>query len=119
VPGGPVDLAVQRVHVFPTILSPGEQGTAWVLVSNLGTRAVTLLDVAFTFTDSHSNTVTLMEHYTGTLEPGVTDVRVDVRFGTSALDVGTVTLTATLDPGNALADTNRTNNTGTQTFRVH
>jgi subtilase family serine protease len=118
VPGGPVDLGVQQVHVFPSILSPGEQGTAWVLVTNFGTTTVEDFDVAFTFTDSDGNTLNVIEHYTGALEPGETDLRVDVRFSTGPFSLGTVTLTATLDPGNLLADTHRANNAGTRTFRV-
>ncbi len=118
-PGGPTDLALQQVLVSPNILSAGETGTAWVLVSNVGTAAVGPFDVAFAFADSGGETMTLVTHFEGGLEPGATDVRVSIRFTTDALSAGTVLLTVTLDPNRVLPETNRSNNTGTRTLRVH
>jgi hypothetical protein len=116
--GGPADLAVQQVLVSPNIVSAGETGTAWVLVSNVGPETVGPFDVAFVFADSDGGTMALATHFAGTIEPGETDVRIDVHFPTTALSTGTVTLTATLDPANLLPETNRGNNVGTRTFRI-
>ncbi len=117
--GGPVDLAVQQVLVAPNILDVGEAGTAWVLVSNVGTAPVGPFEIAFVFSDSAGTIVTLLKRFNGTLEPGVTDVRVNAEFSSDALAEGNVTVTVTLDPARLLPETNLTNNTGTRTFRVH
>jgi subtilase family serine protease len=60
----------------------------------------------------------LVTHFAGTIDPGETDVRVNVQFPTASLSSGTVTLVATLDPANLLSETNRGNNAGTRTFRI-
>jgi subtilase family serine protease len=117
-PSGPADLAVQQVLVSPNIVSAGESGAAWVLVSNVGTEVVGPFDVAFVFTDSHGGTMALATHFAGTIEPGETDVRINVQFPTASLSTGTVTLIATVDPANLLPETNRGNNAGTRTFRI-
>jgi hypothetical protein len=117
-PGGPIDLAVQQVHVLSNVASAGGNSIAWVLVSNLGTVAVGPFDVAFAITDSAGKTMTLVTHAVGGLAPGATDVRVETEFATAALSAGSATLTVTLDPGNLLPETDRTNNVGTRTFRI-
>jgi len=116
---GPVDLAVQQVFGFPNNLSAGEIGSAWVLVSNLGTSASGPFDVSFTFVGAHEETMTLLVHYKGSMEPGATDLRVETEFPTDALGTGTITLTVVLDPPHSLPDSDRTDNIGTRTFRIH
>lgn len=117
-PGGPIDLAVQQVLVAPAILDVGETGTAWVLISNVGTVPVGSFDVAFVFTDSAGTTITVTRRFQGTIEPGTTDIRVDAQIAGDVLADGTATLVVTLDPGFRLAETNRANNSGTRTFWV-
>jgi subtilase family serine protease len=117
-PGGPVDLAVQQVHVLSNVVSAEGNSVAWVLVSNLGTVAVGPFDVSFAITDSEGKTMTLVTHAAGGLAPGTTDVRVETEFATTALSDGNATLTVILDPGNLLPETDRTNNVGTRTFRI-
>ena len=117
-PGGPVDLAIQSTHVLPNSLDIGETGLAWVLVSNLGPVPVGPFDVAFAFRDAENTTVTLVAHYEGTLEPGVTDVRVQIEFASAAFHPGNVLLTTTLDPAQLLPESDRSNNTSTRAFRV-
>jgi hypothetical protein len=117
-PGGPVDLAVQQVHVLSNVTSAEGNSVAWVLVSNLGTVAVGPFDVSFAITDSEGKTMTLVTHAAGGLAPGTTDVRVETEFATAALSGGNATLTVTLDPGHLLLETDRTNNVRTRTFRI-
>jgi subtilase family serine protease len=116
--GGPVDLAVQQVHVLNDVSSAEGNGVAWVLVSNLGTVAVGPFDVSFAITDSEGTTMTIVTHAAGGLAPGTTDVRVETEFSTAALSDGNATLTVILDPGNLLPETDRTNNVGTRTLRI-
>ncbi len=118
--GGPIDLAVQlgQVYLLPTILDAGETGTAWILVSNVGAAPSGPFDVVFAFTDSLGSTMTLARRVEQALEPGVTDVRVEVRFTSNALAPGMVTVVVTLDPLQQLAESQRDNNVGTRTFRV-
>jgi hypothetical protein len=117
-PGGPIDLAVQQVHVLSNVVSAEGNSVAWVLVSNLGTVAVGPFDVSFAITDSEGKTMTLVTHAAGGLAPGTTDVRVETEFATAALSGGSTMLTVTLDPGHLLPETDRTNNVGTRTFRI-
>jgi hypothetical protein len=117
--GGPVDLAVQQVLGSPSNLSAGESGTAWVLIANVGSVSSGPFDVAFAFVGAHGETMTIVTHYARSVEPGVTDVRVGTQFATETLGSGAVTLTVTLDPAHLLPETDRANNTGTRTFRIH
>ena len=116
--GGPVDLAVQQVLGEPYILSAGESGRAWVLVSNVGSVASGPFDVSFTFVGAHGETMALIAHCRESMEPGATYQSVETQFSTEALGVGTITLTVVLDPNLLLPETDRTNNVGTVTFSI-
>jgi subtilase family serine protease len=116
---GPVDLVLQATHVLPNYIAIGETGLAWVLVSNEGPVAVGPFDVSFMFTDSDNTTMTLVAHFTGTVEPGATDVRIQTEFPTGEFSAGDVTLSTTIDPAHQLPETNLNNNGGTRVFRVH
>jgi hypothetical protein len=117
-PGGPVDLAVQRVHVSNYGVAGDGNGVAWLLVSNLGTVAVGSFDVSFAITDSEGKTMTIVTHVAGGVAAGATDLRVQTEFSTAGLSTGNATLTVTLDPAHLLQETDRTNNMGTSVFRI-
>ncbi|MEW5826129.1 MAG: CARDB domain-containing protein [Candidatus Bipolaricaulota bacterium] len=112
--GGPVDLAVQHVHV---LTSANDTASTWVVMSNLGVEAAGPFGVSFRIRDANGTTVEIVVPVEG-LAAGTTDFRVDATFPTAGLERGLAELVITLDAQGVVAETDESNNIGTTAFRI-